>query len=342
VGKIYVLESKYHGSNIQLRGLASVISEENEIISLKCGLRSRKMFWFPFYRLIIAIKRRLGSCSPISSLLTRLVLFNAELFIEKNSIIIAKTAPYEFPAAILAAGNSARIIFIGKARRVPRHFFYKIISTPSSKTENEDCFLEIMPGTFTYQRFKQERSAFFSDFSYWCILLGGKARGYDYSEQDWSILADALIEHAKQAKVQLVISSSPRTGLNAEKILQKKISDNPELVQETIWWRKSSGEKKGTFELMLGASLVLVTEDSASMLSEALNTRLPVIALHPEVLRYNPLTTNLVKYHSEKKSLLRVPISNLKQTNIFQWIHNEWNPVEECWSESLRRQLKTF
>lgn len=342
MSKIYILNSKFHGSNIQLRGLANVISEENEIVDLKCKLRSRKTFLFPFYRLVIKVKQHLSGRSPLSSFLTKLVLSDADLSIEDGSIIIAKRAPYEFPAAILAAGNSTRIVFIGKARRLPRRFFDKVISTPSTKAENEDCFLEIMPTAFTYRIFKEQRSACLPKTPYWCVLLGGKARGYDYNERDWATLADALTEHAKKAKVQLVISSSPRTGTDAEKVIQKKVSDNLELVRETIWWNRPSKEKKGTFELMLGASLVLVTEDSASMISESLNTRLPVVAVHPEATSYNSLTDGLVKYHSRKKSLLRVPISNLKQLDIVQWTRTEWNPIKECWSESVRRHLKNL
>lgn len=333
---IYVLESKYHGSNLQLHGLARAFPGENRIIPLQCGLRSRKKCWYLFYPLCLAIKRRLGCQSTLSLMLMRLVL-NDRVVLENDSILIAKTAPCEMPAAFLSAGNSSRIVLVGQPRRLSRRYFWRVISTPSCPAQNADIFIETMPVSFTYEQFRAFREQRTETAKTWCVLLGGDARGYKYTSAMWSQLADALFYYARRQNVRLVITSSPRTGCEAEQIFKKKVEACPELVHDFTCW--NDGPRKGTFELMGGSDVVVVTEDSAAMVSEALNTRLPVVVLAPSSDCYNSMTTGLVRYHSERGSLLRLSISDFAEKGISEWIAASWNPLVECWSSVFRRQV---
>lgn len=336
--KIYVLESKYQGSNLQLHGLAQVIPGEYEVVPVQCMLRSRKKFFYPLYHLTLFLKSHLPYTWKFSSVITKLVLKSSCFSIECDSIIIAKTPPYEMPAALLSAGIPSKIIFIGEPRKVSRRYFHQIISTPSCVSEKADCFIDLMPVSFTYEQFRAARLLRVPRQSAWCILLGGDARGYEYKEEDWLMMIDALIRHAQLAGVRLIISSSPRTGKEAEQLFKTRLSAYPELAQEMVWW--SAGDRKKTFDLMLDADLIVVTEDSASMVSEALNTRLPIVAICPSLSCRNSLTTDFVCFHNEKGRLLRLSIAEFFKCDIVQWLSSSWTPLDECWSTSVRRQLK--
>ncbi|MCU0858668.1 MAG: mitochondrial fission ELM1 family protein [Pontiellaceae bacterium] len=334
--KVYVLQSKYHGSNQQLLALASVLTETHHIIPLSCEVVSRKRVFYPLYRLLIFIRSRLGQDSSVSERLARWALTDY-VNVEAGSFILAKTAPFEFPAAILASGSKAGILFIGRPRRLSRQFYKTLISTPSSPVENADCSLDYLPVSFRYVEFVEARRSLNKEHRIWCVLLGGKARGYDYSDGCWENLLNGLMDRARNAGVLLSISTSPRSGDEVERLLRTYREAYPEVISDTVLWRE--GDRRKPFDLLVNASCVFVTEDSASMISEALNTRLPVIDITPSCNCRHSLTAGLVEYHCARGSMLRVAVDEISATDVKGWIETEWKPVEECWSDAARRQL---
>jgi len=101
------------------------------------------------------------------------------------------------------------------------------------------------------------------------VLIGGKSKAYDLTASRMQQLATQLLELATRHGAGLVVTTSRRTGTENEAILQHVLAD----TDAQIW----DGVGENPYFGMLGsADYIVVTEDSASMVSEACFTGKPV------------------------------------------------------------------
>lgn len=334
--RVVVLLSKYHGSNSQLLAIAKHLNY-GDVVPVRCELRSRSTAFNWFYRLIIGLRNLLGSTSSVSRWLARLVLNNTVVCNEQD-IVLAKTPPFEFPMQILAAGSGAQTYFVGQPKRLPSSNYDLLVSTPSTPVKGASLELEMLPTSFTYKEFQAEHAHLANQEDCWCLLIGGNARGFSYEETHWKAMADYVLSCCSSQGVQWVISTSPRTGEHAEAYLKQRLMPEAGFNGQLYLWQESKTTEQPSVMLMLAAAnRVYVTEDSASMLSEAINTRLPVISLRPESSEYNALTTPLAEYHARKAHVVRIPLESVlsEQTSIESWVVSDFSPVEYCWSDVL-------
>jgi mitochondrial fission protein ELM1 len=100
------------------------------------------------------------------------------------------------------------------------------------------------------------------------ILIGGNSRSH-------RLTSDMCLRLAKQLKMlsgSLMITVSRRTGADNERILRKALQG-----ENVFFW---DGQDENPYFAMLGlADIIMVTSDSASMLSEAATTGKPVYAI---------------------------------------------------------------
>jgi uncharacterized protein len=101
------------------------------------------------------------------------------------------------------------------------------------------------------------------------VLIGGKSRSYDLTAARMRELAMQLKELAAKHGAGLVVSTSRRTGAENEAILRAALAGTDAIVWD--------GAGENPYLAMLAmADLIIVTEDSASMVSEACYTGRPV------------------------------------------------------------------
>lgn len=101
------------------------------------------------------------------------------------------------------------------------------------------------------------------------VLIGGKSKSYDLTPARMRELAMQLKELAEKHGAGLVVSTSRRTGAENEAILRAALTGTDAIVWD------GSGENPYLAMLAM-ADLIIVTEDSASMVSEACYTGRPV------------------------------------------------------------------
>jgi len=107
------------------------------------------------------------------------------------------------------------------------------------------------------------------------VLIGGKSKAYDLPPSRMQQLATQLAELATRHGAGLVVTTSRRTGTENEVILRRVLADTDAL----IW----DGTGENPYIGMLGsADYIIVTEDSASMVSEACFTGKPVYVVKME------------------------------------------------------------
>ena len=102
-----------------------------------------------------------------------------------------------------------------------------------------------------------------------CVVIGGNSSAHKLTRRATAELADQLLALSKNMGVGLAVTTSRRTGDENTAILKNKLS-GPNCM---LW----SGEGENPYFAMLGlANYILVTSDSASMVSEACATGKPV------------------------------------------------------------------
>jgi mitochondrial fission protein ELM1 len=102
-----------------------------------------------------------------------------------------------------------------------------------------------------------------------CVVIGGNSGAHKLTRLATEKLADRLLFLSKNKGVGFVVTTSRRTGEENAAILKNKLA-GPNCV---VW----SGEGENPYFAMLGlADYILVTSDSASMVSEACATGKPV------------------------------------------------------------------
>lgn len=116
------------------------------------------------------------------------------------------------------------------------------------------------------------------------VLIGGSSAAYTMTPQ----ITKQLAEQLSTLDAGLIITASRRTGAENESILRAALTDD-----DTFFW-DGAGENP-YFAILAYADIILVTADSASMLSEAASTGKPVyrIDLEGGSKRINALHHNL-------------------------------------------------
>lgn len=149
-----------------------------------------------------------------------------------------------------------------------------------------------------------------------CMLLGGNSRSHHYSAVDWQTMAKGMNGLAEKYGLAWLLTTSRRTGPEAEAILARNL--NPAHVAEATWWGK---EPRPVVIPYLGASEVaFCTQDSLSMLSDAIASGRPVFALYPEALRHDALESSFnerfLATNAAVARLVQVPVKALESCNL--------------------------
>ena len=307
----------------------------------------------PLYR--AAIRRLIDADdqSPVRKWLIRILLEfpggSAEKILhlphEHTGFVLAKTPKFEFPLALVGAASGVRTVFMGQPKRLTPGVFDVLVSTPSTPTDAADIRLEVLPGKIIYRVFREarkqlrdkERNEDGHKYVTWSLLVGGNANGYDFGMADWKALVAMIKAQSERTGCRWLISTSPRTPQAVEQLLQDELSDSPYVAGLYLW---NHGQKADLLDMLVRSDMVFVSEESASMVSEAINTRLPVVVFHPiQLPRYNSLVTDFVTYHARKGSICRLSSDALQNTFPECWANDGFAPVEECWHETVRAFL---
>ncbi len=131
-------------------------------------------------------------------------------------------------------------------------------------------------------------------------LIGGDGAGYRYDQTDWQDLVSLLAAIQSRYPCQWLISTSRRTGIEAERILDKaiKASTIQPYIDELILY--ASNPKKVIQSWLQQANALFTTEDSLTMVAESIVSRKPVFTLQPRHVRpdHNDAAA-LNKYHQK-------------------------------------------
>jgi len=141
---------------------------------------------------------------------------------------------------------------------------------------------------------------------YWTVLLGGNGSGCVWTPEDWQAQCRRIVVEAEAAGVQLIVTSSPRTGAGAERVCRQVFEESNGLALG-VWFSERNRSQPPSIAAMLGrAERVIVTEDSASMVNEAVAAGKPVATIAPRDSRPEVLIDTMLNRLAERGRIVRL------------------------------------
>jgi mitochondrial fission protein ELM1 len=139
-------------------------------------------------------------------------------------------------------------------------------------------------------------------------LIGGGSGTHRYDSADWRRLAALLVAADWPRRVAISATTSPRTPAAAEDALAAA----PGL--DLLRFAEAGA---GSIEALIGRSdAVLATGDSASMVSEAVAARRPVVVLEPAAMRAGGGDAAMLRTFEAEGRIARLPLAGATPTAV--------------------------
>lgn len=115
----------------------------------------------------------------------------------------------------------------------------------------------------------------------WALLIGGASRSHRFAADDFARLAEGANALARRFGIRWLVSTSRRSGAAADAVLAERLA--PEAVADlTLFSRRP---EPVVLAYLGAAERAFVTQDSLTMLAEAIASGRPAVALAPAEVR---------------------------------------------------------
>lgn len=231
-------------------------------------------------------------------------------------IIIASGGKSVFYARFLADHFHVPFIFCGSPAPYRTDWFDCILSTEPAPEGchnwiSTDLLMNpITPEIVTAAASEYplgEQAGVVNNFKVGAVLVGGYSRSHHFTEADWRALGSQLNLLSARDGWRWLISTSRRTGSEAEDILQSVL--NPDYILDAVWWSK---QPRKVVRAYLGCSqAVFVGRDSMTMVSESLCSGRPVVVFSPEETGPSQVINGFYQNLDKKKMIYSSTCQNL-------------------------------
>jgi len=168
------------------------------------------------------------------------------------------------------------------------------------------------------------------------LLIGGRAGRFHYRRKEWEKLLAFTVEVSKAWGTRWLISTSRRTP---DKVADRiaELAKDETVVAKFIDFRTAG---PGTLpEIFAKADAIVCTEDSSSMISEAVSARLPVVGVAPKRHRFTE-EEKLYRDFLMNNGWSRVLQIGDLSPEIFAQALSEIEPIQENPLDALALKLK--
>lgn len=239
----------------------------------------------------------------------------------RPSLILSSGGKTAFLNILLARRLGCANVFIGPPPDISPRNFHAVLHA-EREVQGPNCIaMEYLPTRLDPEKARQAGKAFVTEHGLagrrlCCMLLGGNSRSHHYTRDDWLALTQGMNELARKYQFSWLITTSRRTGQEAEDILRANLK--PELLADATWW---GAKPRGVVIPYLGAAdAVFCSQDSLTMLSESIASGRPVFALYPETLRHDALESSFnerfLASNVHQARLVQVPVKALASCNL--------------------------
>jgi mitochondrial fission protein ELM1 len=168
------------------------------------------------------------------------------------------------------------------------------------------------------------------------LLIGGNAGPFRYRASEWDSLLDFARAVSKAWGTRWLVSTSRRTpDPVADKVAE--LAKDESVVARFIDYRTAG---PGTLPEIFGkAEVIVCTEDSSTMVSEAVSARLPVVGVAPEAHRFTDEESAYRAFLVRNNWCRVLPIAALTPET-FAAALAEIEPITENPLDALAKKLK--
>ena len=305
---IWIVNDGSPGHLAQSRGLAEALRSHGhtlEIAEISIGRRFSGM-QRSFIRWLMG-----GSGTRASSFLRDIVLKGVQLPERRPDLILSSGGKSVFTGRLLANQFDVPYVFVGERKPYPSAWFHTVFTPSPRECAANDCRIGLIPTGVTPDKVKAAATEYDAPGGpLWSMIVGGCSKSHKFQEDDWIRMAREMNDLAGQFGVRWLVTSSRRTGQKAERLLEHYL--DPEAVADTVWWSKNP--RKLLLAFLGSAERVFVTQDSVTMVTEAICSGRPVSVIAPERVTF-PRNSFMKSYLEglEAKGLIhRTPITRMR------------------------------
>jgi len=220
---------------------------------------------------------------PFSPLWLRLFYKLNRFPAEACDLIVSAGGKTSFANAWLAQCMGVPNVYAGSLRRLSSQLFSVVLTLEPVNAAASKLVLDLPPSAIDFDDLQIQGERFLNQLGpgeqrCWTLMIGGNGAGYRYRRQDWQTLAQVMNALARRYDIRWLLVSSRRTGKRAGQVLRHHL-EKPFLAAQN-WYGEGSTFRA---EAWLGAAeRIFVTEDSMTMLTEAIYSRRPVVSVRPQ------------------------------------------------------------
>ncbi len=231
--------------------------------------------------------------------------------------------------ALLSLAYGNKNFFIGHPKKLDHHLFTAILTVLDLGYDNQ-IVLDVAP-TRSYNGDLNEFAKKYDldlQSEYYTLLIGGDGSGYQFDEEDIRQLTAFV--NATSDKVKWLVTTSRRTPVLYEEKMEKEMQ-----VECFIAYHKNPQKVvAGFLEL---SSVIFVTEESASMVSEGVASQKPVATLVPKMHHTDKNYSEILDKFNKEGRIRSIHINELN-TNILDL--NVFVPLARTSIEEIAQKLR--
>jgi mitochondrial fission protein ELM1 len=264
---------------------------------------------------------------------------------ETPDLIVSSGGKTAFLNVSLARKTGAKNVFIGTPPRIHHAGFTQVLVLEKD-TDCGNCLLmETIPTRVTPVKSdaagrEYRRQHGLADQRLWCMLIGGASRSHRFTADDWERLAQAMNALAARNGIKWLITTSRRTGLECETILARDL--DPAYVADAAYW--GSEPRKVVLPFLGAAEVAFSTQDSVTMITEAMASGKPAYAVYPQTVRLEHESARFFRDYLKRNTALgrlrTVPIPGLGELDVDQDMARHFVRMREPLTAGLSLALR--
>lgn len=168
------------------------------------------------------------------------------------------------------------------------------------------------------------------------LLVGGNAGPFRYKREEWERILAFITQVSREWGTRWLVSTSRRTPDGVADLIAK-VAEDDSVVARFIDYRTAG---PGTLPEIFGkAEIIVCTEDSSTMISEAVSARLPVVGVAPKAHRFTDEEQEYRDFLISNNWCRVLPIAELTPAR-FAVALSEITPLQENPLDTLAAKLK--
>jgi len=299
--QIWLLSDGAPGHLSQSRGLADAVGRfvpvQVTVVELKVRLRWLKSLGRKLLPLVVG---------PLAPWLRRQV-YAMPLPAGQPDLLVSSGGNTLLASALLAQEFAVPNLYSGTLKGYPHQHYSRIYSVTSLGVPNN----LVLPLPPVPENLSKPLPAAPADAP-WLLLIGGDGAGYRYTEADWRALAAAVNRLGQERGIRWLLTTSRRTGTAAEALLQRLL--DPALLVEAVYYGQTPRPVVRDFLARCGG--VWVSEDSLTMVAEAIYSGRPVRSLRPKQIQPEVNDDLALASYAERGLLVRSSLAHLLEEEL--------------------------